>query len=94
MPDCASTEKQVSPDILAAVRQAVSQALPRTFQIDGKTFWLSIGIGFAQIKIFDTQAATEPIAKQVFSCMPVDSPDSRHDGSTVVFRFAHPNQKP
>lgn len=92
--DFVSAGKQASPDVLAAAREVVSQALPRSFQIGGKTYWLSVGIGFAQIKIFDTQTATEPVAKQVFSCMPVDAPDSRHDGAILGFRFAFPNQKP
>ena len=95
MQDFVSTEKQVSPEILAAAREVVSQALPRTFQIGGKTFFLTVGIGYAQIKVFDTLDATEPVAKQFFSLMPVDAPDTRRGGTTLAYRFAFPpNQKP
>lgn len=68
------TANQTLPEILAAARAVVSQALPLTFQIGGKTFWLTVGIDFAQVKIFATPDKTAPIAKQVFSAMPIESP--------------------
>lgn len=75
MPDPIPTTNHASPEILAAARAVVSQALPLTFQIGGKTFWLTVGIDFAQVKIFDTPDKTTPIAKQFFSLMPTESPD-------------------
>lgn len=76
MRDPIPTANQALPEILAAARAVVSQALPLTFQIGGKTFWLTVGIDFAQVKIFATPDKTAPpIAKQVFSAMPIESPD-------------------
>lgn len=95
MHDFVPAEKPVSPEILAAARAVVSQALPRTFQIGGKTYFLTVGIGYAQIKVFDAPDATAPVAKQFFSLMPVDTTDSQHDGTTLAYRFSFPpNQQP
>lgn len=63
------------PEILAAARAVVSQALPQQFEINGRTLWLTVGIDFAQVKIFATPDKTAPIVKQFFSAMPIESPD-------------------
>lgn len=74
-----SPENQASTEMLAAARAVVSQALPQTFQINGRTLWLTVGINFAQVKIFATPEKTAPIAEQLFSAMPVDSPDDTNE---------------
>jgi len=82
--DYTSPQRQLSCDLLTAAREAVAKALPQTIKFNGQTYWLTVALGYAQIKIFDTSDKADPCAKQFFACMPGDP---SQDGATQTYRI-------
>lgn len=47
--------------LLEGAREAVGNALPTQFEIDGRTYWLRCSIGLARFEVFDSPAKATPL---------------------------------
>ena len=48
--------------LLDSARAALEQSIPKSFQHEGRTYWLRIAVPMARMIVFDTQTSFNPMA--------------------------------
>ena len=48
--------------LLDSAREALEQSIPKSFEHEGRAYWLRVAIPMARIIVFETQTALQPMA--------------------------------
>lgn len=52
-------------ELLEGAREAIERTMPKSFEHEGRTYWLRCSLGLAKVSIYDTPATARPMVTAV-----------------------------